>query len=105
MAFLVLTMQLYSLCSHSILLNCVLLIVFCIITYKRANFNYNEFVLDHVPWNTIDFDYDDIETSWALWKDFFFSVIVLTINSQVQVKWKQRKIKHCFSSDTTVEPL
>jgi len=28
--------------------------------YKRADFNHYESVLDHVPWNTIDFDNDDI---------------------------------------------
>ena len=46
--------------------------------YKRVNFDYFESVLTRVPWNTIDFD-SDIETSWTMWKDLFFSVIDLTI--------------------------
>jgi len=65
--------------------------------YKRADFSYFESVLDRVPWNIIDFDNDEVETSWTMWKDLFFSVIDLTIPKS---KWKQRKIKHWFSSDT-----
>ena len=53
--------------------------------YKHADFSHFESVLDHVPWNTIDFDTDDIETSWTMWKDLFFSVIDLTIPKS---KWK-----------------
>ena len=64
--------------------------------YKRANFEYFESLLSRVPWNTIDFE-SDIETSWAMWKDLFFSVIDLTIP---KTKWKQRKVKYWFGSDT-----
>ena len=78
-----------------------LIFITCIITiqrvekfnYKRADFTYFESALDHVPWNTIDYDNDDIETTWTMWKDLFFSVVDLTIPKS---RWKRRKIKHWF---------
>ena len=53
-------------------------------------------VLSSTPWCVIDYT-GDIELSWSMWKDLFFSIIDSVIP---KVRWKSRKIKHWFSSST-----
>ena len=52
--------------------------------------------LSRVPWHIIE-SASDIEESWQLFKDLFFSVVDMTIPC---VKWKKSKLKHWFSHET-----
>ena len=54
-------------------------------------------VLFRVPWNTIDFDSNDIELSWSQWKGLFFSAINYVVPT---IRWSRRKLKHWFSEST-----
>jgi len=65
--------------------------------YKKADFNLFREVLSHIPWD-ITRDSDDIEYSWSLWKDLFFSAVNQCVPT---ISWKRKKMKYWFS-DTTV---
>ena len=53
-------------------------------------------IISRVPWRIIE-SASDIEESWQLFKDLFFSVVDMTIP---RVKWKKYKLKHWFSHET-----
>ena len=52
--------------------------------------------LSHVPWDVIDFS-GDIEVSWSMSKDLFFSAVDMVVP---KTKWKKHKVKHWFHADT-----
>ena len=64
--------------------------------YKKADMSVFLETLSHVPWHLIE-NATDIEESWQLFKDLLFSVVDMTIPS---LRWKKRKLKHCFSYET-----
>jgi len=56
--------------------------------YKKADFDHLKSVLSHVPWDVIDFS-GDIEVSWSMWKDLFFSAVDMVAP---KTKWKKHKV-------------
>ena len=64
--------------------------------YKKANFSTFREVLFHVPWSCVT-DCNDIDYTWTLWKDLFFSTVE---KCKPQIHWKRRKMKHWFNSIT-----
>ena len=46
----------------------------CLYNYKKINQNHFVSIFSRVPWHLIDYD-ADIELSWAMWKDLYFSAI------------------------------
>ena len=55
--------------------------------YKKADFNAFREVLPHIPWDIVSDD-DDIEYSWCLWKDLFFSAVNQCVPT---TQWKERR--------------
>ena len=64
--------------------------------YKKADFDAFREVLSHIPWDIVN-DGDDIEYSWSLWKDLFFSAVNQCVPT---VNWKRKKMKYWFSETT-----
>ena len=58
--------------------------------YKKADFDAFREVLSHIPWDIVN-DGDDIEYSWSLWKDLFFSAVNQCVPT---VTWKRKKMKY-----------
>ena len=64
--------------------------------YKKVNLSILFDILSHVPWNIIE-TVDDVEESWQLFKDLFWSAINTCVP---RLQWRRKKLKHWFSYQT-----